>query len=1003
MKNSIWCSRPVVFQNKEQQDNKEYSINEIKIALFESKYDDDEDDYQDVEDYIKYLKTHRNPNIIQGKGESLSEAKSCWNNLYFIDSDFKQWTAGEDGMRQCIAEIQTAFPNHLMIKPSNRFGIHTILSSDSSYYSGQEHVFYAIMVHRIVSKYNPIYKDADDTIEKRVMDAHFFNNLTQRMNLNLYTFYEGRKYRTSDFAIFNENPTPYPFPSPTIEESYDNLSDEEKGVMDSFTKKMLVSKPYESDDTNLVGNIVYDGIKFNINKDFAIPGVPYTGNDLRWRIAAILYNKLGYDEAGMTIISRFIQKDEMLSALNTIYKTNHEKYAVSNYLLEQFVERKVLMQPKNKESIHLANGEYLSQHIDRIENEIKKGSVYLVSPPNTGKTELIKSLSKRLDKCIIIVHQHSILNSKYINDSIIKNDFAVVSSKDAKKIKTIPDKFICIWDAYVLIAKYHCLSGHYVLLDETHNFVTQFAFRKIIIDVLDNLKNEHQLWMTGTPCGEEILMPVHTLMNFTKNSTTHYTIRPIKVTTQSRNDYREYIAKLIEVERQRLKDGKNRKVFIYDNYNHNYWKHYFQDDCAQYVSIYKDTDDVKEINETNTTSKDIVSSTHYLGEGVDINEYKEVLVIIPTDRFVSELNIKQYIKRFREASNVEVILIQYVNSIDNPLPSVQGDLDRCQEYFDGFANGHEERNPQLDKWLKVDKLDASHLKKIVTENKYQNLYKEFFTYQSHPFNIYMAFYLASVEDNISVDEIEEVTVEKASAKFSSKIEPEILDYLSNNYLKIAYLIKTSGNYEEVIREMEKDMEITKPFPHRKELRDILKVIHAADALSCLVDCARRFVKGGGIQWKRIGAFVESIKTKKEWLNKRLTFDSSIYSIKVEGDKMKDTIDKYCNMLNFPICASKTFVDEVFSYRNEIANRRSTTEKSKDLFDKNQFISIFKPVYIPKNQKKKPIMLTNKDSGDTLNFDTISSCISFLGTSKPTFKELMKGRSKLSKHWSVSVA
>ena len=109
------------------------------------------------------------------------------------------------------------------------------------------------------------------------------------------------------------------------------------------------------------------------------------------------------------------------------------------------------------------------------------------------------------------------------------------------------------------------------------------------------------------------------------------------------------------------------------------------------------------------------------------------------------------------------------------------------------------------------------------------------------------------------------------------------------------------------------------------------------------------------------------------------------------------------MLNFPISASKTFVDEVFSYRNEIANRRSTTEKSKDLFDKSQFISIFKPVYIPKNQKKKPIMLTNKDSGDTLNFDPISSCISFLGTSKPTFKELMKGRSKLSKHWSVSVA
>lgn len=84
MEKSIWCSKPVALQKKEQQDNSEYPINEIRNALLQADLEYEEERFQNFEELIKYLKIERYPNIIQGKGESLSEAKSCWNNLYFI-------------------------------------------------------------------------------------------------------------------------------------------------------------------------------------------------------------------------------------------------------------------------------------------------------------------------------------------------------------------------------------------------------------------------------------------------------------------------------------------------------------------------------------------------------------------------------------------------------------------------------------------------------------------------------------------------------------------------------------------------------------------------------------------------------------------------------------------------------------------------------------------------------------------------------------------------------
>ena len=948
------------------------------------------------EEFISNLKHGTYRNIVQGIGKSLAEARNHWNHLYFLDYDISKWTSGVQGMKDCIKELQNAFPNHLIIKPSNRFGIHIVLASDSPIYNGSEHVYYGIRAYRIIKKYNPIFKEKD--ICKQVMDGSFFNNFNQRMNLNVLTFLGKDCYLTSDFATFNFNPEPFPKTIIGFDDFIDELTEEEKQVVNFYSNKMFGSRQGLRTEKQDIKPIVCTGNQFNMDKNFGIPGVPYTGNDLRWRMVSILYSKKGYEDTKSIIAQKFVQVPEMLASLETIHRSRSVKYQVKNYLIEKFIDTYILDHKAspiaNTSSIYMSQAEFLSDHLDMIEKTLHQSSVYIVSPPNTGKTELMKRLFHRLDKCVILVHQNSILSSKFESDPALSP--FIIHTKDIKKMWPAPNKIICIWDTFEVMARKRDLSKHYLLLDETHNFIAQFGFRKVIIDVLQSLNSEHQLWMTGTPCNEEVLMPNHTRLDCHKQSQTQYNVYPIQVDTTKHREYISYVCSLIDVLRTQCVTSSNKLISIYDNRDHTIWQEKYGNDSAHYVSAYKDSTDVAEINLTAKTSKSLVNSTSFLGEGVDIKGYDEVYAIIPVNLFVSELNVLQFVKRFRDARVVHIYLIQYVRFFDFRMPYTEADLQALRDYVQGFCYQNV-RNPEHDRTLMIQHLELRHLILIATNMKFQNLYDAFFRFMSAPFNIYMAHYL---RPKYSFN-VQPITFEKpveTEMQVPSRENPVLREYVSKNYERLAHTIEESDGYDEVIYQVEEELG-NGEVPFRTELRNILVVIRKANEMHCLRDCVMYFCKRDGtIQWKKIDFFLDDIQLKLDLLDGKKSLDSNIESCRISGKERMKTVERSVDLLNFQLHKGESIAKQVDGYRDMVHRGKSKFELDADVFFSRGFVSVFKPKKYNTMKKTKAVVIKDLKTGMVYKFESQKECQAFLSISKPTFKAFSKGSSKLNEKW-----
>lgn len=945
---------------------------------------------------IKRLKREEYRNIMQGTGNSRAEAEENWNQLYFIDYDISEWVAGEEGMHDCIAELQAVFPNYLIIKPSNRFGIHVVLSSERENYNGPEHVFYGIKGYRIVKKYNPVFKK--ELIYEQFMDGGFFNNFKQMMNLNILTFLGEKCYFTSDFAVYNSNPKPFPKTINGFDDYIDELNEDEKLIIKHYANKSFGSNKKLKTEKTTTRTIVRTGNAFNIDRNFALPGVLYTGNDLRWRIVAILYYKVGYEKTKNIIASKFVQVSEMLAALETINRSQTAIYEVKNYLIEAFIETYVLNEQvvpdTDSLSIEMSEGEYLSDYLDTIDQKQHQSSVYVVSPPGTGKTELIKKEFDRHDKCVILLHQISILESKFVSDPAYAP--YIIQTEDVKRMGPTPDKVICIWDTFARMARERDFSNHFILLDESHNLIIQLGFRSIIFDVLKSLKSDHQLWLTGTPCGEEVLMSEHTRLFFRKKSTTHYNVYPIQLGTDKHNEYVSYVCDFIDKLLPKCEQPSKKLVAIYDNRDHNRWQERYGKDSVHYVSIYRDNEDVKEINRMAKTTKSLVNSTSYLGEGVDIKGYEEVYTIIPVNRFVSELNILQFVKRFRDARIVNIYLIQYTQYLDfNNMPYAESEKKPLREYIQSFKYQNV-RNPEHDRRLKLDKLELNHLKLIATNKRYQDLYDAFYRYMTAPFNIYMAHYLDS-KYSFEVHPIDYVQPPSTDIQVPSRENPQLKEYVSKNYERLAFMIQESDGYDEVIYQVEEELG-NGEVPFRSELRRILITIRKANEMHCLRDCVEYFCnKNGDIQWKKIDSFCDNLQLQQDILDGKSTLDSDIKTCKASGQQRLKSIEHSVDLLDFKLHAREPIATQVDWYREIKRSMMSDKELLFGLFEKN--ISIFKEKTANKNRKNKAIVIKNKKTAESHSFDSRKDCMIFLNVTKPTLnKALSGGPTKLNGEW-----
>lgn len=502
--------------------------------------------------------------------------------------------------------------------------------------------------------------------------------------------------------------------------------------------------------------------------------------------------------------------------------------------------------------------------------------------------------------------------------------------------------------------------------------------------------------MTGTPLGEEDLMGTHTPLTFVKRAETKYIIHPIYLDTNSKKAYIKYMKTFIDGE---ISNGK--MVFVYDNYDHQEWGEFLENKAARYASVYKDTDDVIEINTDCRTSKDAVISTCYLGEGVDIKGYKEVDVVIPTNRFVSEVNIRQFIKRFRDAETVNVYLIQYTNTTDNRMPYDRNDLMFYKQYLQGLADPFNERNPLHDEALMINKMTREDAVRIATDRRCQQLYNAFFRYMSTPFNIYMSYLLRLSVDDVKVNDIMTVPVSEDGSKPSQVNNPALVDYINNYYMALAYRVEDAFSYDAVIKEVESYVNPPAPLD-RREIRTLLEIIHAADELGCLKDCALYFrYQDGSINWRGIKSFCQHINMKMDMLNGRITLASGISDCMQSGKKLMERVDMTCAKLNFTIAGKPSFREQVQNYKSRAQQGLSCEGKWLRMIDKG-YDSIFKPKDVTSTRPKcKPVSIVCIATNETKSFSSEKECRSFLGgISKPTFKSFVEGKSKLNQTWKV---
>lgn len=165
-------------------------------------------------------------------------------------------------------------------------------------------------------------------------------------------------------------------------------------------------------------------------------------------------------------------------------------------------------------SLTLKSNEYLGHYSDFLLEHFKAGKAnLLVSPPGTGKTELVKSLSNE-KRVLLVLPYISVIDAKVIRDNDLGDNFdayfgnaKVTDIKRGKSAVMTLDKF-----GRIDIDKVAYMYD-YIMIDESHLIFTSSFRLEAMANSLKNIKtlihmselDEYSariVLMTGTPTGE---------------------------------------------------------------------------------------------------------------------------------------------------------------------------------------------------------------------------------------------------------------------------------------------------------------------------------------------------------------------------------------------------------------------------------------------------------------------------------------------------------------------
>lgn len=632
----------------------------------------------------------------------------------------------------------------------------------------------------------------------------------------------------------------------------------------------------------------------------------------------------------------------------------------------------------------LGDSEYLSKYSESILEQLKERPVRLVSPPGSGKTELIKSIFFKLPKCVILLHQKSIQDNK-LDDEFMP----YVIEREQAMCPTFlpPSHMICRWEVFKLIKKHTLINQYYFLCDESHNFVTEFNYRRVIIPIAKYLHQQrHVLFLTGTPLGEDCILQNPVTMRFLKNNETSYRIIPY-IGHYGKEPIKGFRSQVLDT----FMNFQNQYdcTIIYDNMHHRVLYKQAIDEgyylesypIVHYASEWRKTPAVKRINETKTAKGMRIIATKFFGEGIDLYGCPRVLIIFPIDYTYCKkldaattiLNIIQASKRFRDAQYVDILLFQRANGTNL---SYSPSLDKGYEYIRRVLNGGV-RNEEMDKLWKIDNLSLQDIKEIFDDENtmLRSLYKGNYDYQRKAIIISPAVLeaLKSIGGHVSIlpinDNKEEEDYKGIKASYSRYEEQIVIEFINANLDWVLRIIKNNNKeYDTAIKSIEEYLQIAiaEGSPCRAEYRSILQTICTLDEWGCLKDVVEEF----DYKWRKIAKFVSDIKLQMKIIkHQAVLYDSKYDMLYSEKDaKRRKEIDTFLDMLNFALEPDKDMAEMVAQYRDNHASSASSIFRKKEARRPKK--DKFRLTYIPTNAME--------------GFATARDAMKRLGISRGTF-------------------
>lgn len=980
--------------------------------------------YDGTQDFFKNLKIKKFDTIVaMTSDESVKQPTLAtinqWNHLYLIDYD-GHWSGDLASLEACLWELYETLPNACLIGPSTRSGIHIVIYSSSETFDVEEYITYAMIGYNIIKDYF-VFNEED--IEEQICDGHFLSNHKQLFVMNTMFLFGKHMLCVRDYGYARDYPKPFDYNKwQSLKKELD--SDLFKKILERLTYQKEVESEYSQQPTRIYENAKSSKIvqgndsRFSINKDFCIAGVPYRGNDLRWRIVKIIRDYLPLPEdkkdakVAEILKSHFTNSDEMLRTLDTVKAYTYP----SNRLLSIWVLQNILKPSISyTHSIELGDTAYLSDYLDNILLALERGPVYLASSPGTGKTEWAKKLLEKLDKVIIVLHQNSIKDSKFA-DSQYAYDPARVKELFKSDCDTPPSKMVLVWDQFVRVYKnfsggeYNNWSEYTFIFDESHNLVTQLGFRGIIFKLSRIIPSLNRVvLMTGTPVGEDCLLSSKLLTSykFTKSQKTQYTFYPVRLFCGDKD--------IEKKERQYVIDYINRGNYdlavIYDNYTHKKWAEELPQ-YVHYVEPEKGAADVVEINKLQGTKKLGIICTCFMGEGIDITSklraIDKVIVAVNVDRFMNPHELEQIIHRFRDAKAVDVLICSHSDKVARPqyARADTEDQDVLATYVYDCSYNTRQRSYLYDALLNVPtgELTQKDYEMLNDRGSLVNSLLEVNKMMAQaPLTLYTVPFMQTYSSQYIVKNIKEIDVTSQPFEKKRKSHNQGFDqWIKTNISQLISRLRSDNDVTSLVDKYDGKFEGVS----RVQLRDSLTSLLTLNEWSVLEDCVKYFQnKDGSIGWRKMSSFIHCVeKRDRQSVN---FYDTGIEQSSkrtrdsFEQDEMR--VEQLEKMLDFQLQPNVCFKDLVAEYKwgstetiillpNGGLTKKASTLQSKSIFKMSKYKKVA--------SNTKPITIRNKQTGESYNFDSKKDCQEKMQWGRVNVDNLIAGKGKLAKDWEV---